>query len=158
MPITVLFEGRTIDAASFEARCRRAAAALHAAGVREGDCVALLMRNSPALLELMLATRAVGALWCPINWHFKRDELDFIVADSGARLLVADAELQAALPAWPIDGVRCFTSPREDGAAPAHDTDGTDWRAFRDTPAHPPAPLASREHGDGLAGYGGHGG
>jgi len=141
MPITVQFEGRTIAADRFETRCRRSAAALHALGVGEGDRVALLMRNSPALLELMLAVRAVGALWCPINWHFKRDELAFVLADSGARLLVADAELQAALPAWPIDGVRCFTASREDAATtPERVAGDADWSVHRDAVPHPPAP------------------
>lgn len=33
--------------------------------------VAIMMRNGPNALEVMLATRWIGAQWCPINWHFK---------------------------------------------------------------------------------------
>ena len=83
----------------------RAAGALQRLGIGDGDTVALMMRNSPTVLELMLACRWLGATWCPINWHFKHDELRHILGDCGAKLFVADApllrELHAAVPPEP---------------------------------------------------------
>ena len=43
-----------------------------------------MLHNAPAMLELMLAARSMGAIWCPINWHFKQAELSYILRDSGA--------------------------------------------------------------------------
>lgn len=95
---TIVFKNQTLTPDAFEDRWRRSAAALRGAGVREGDVVALLMRNSPEALELMVATRHLGAQWCPINWHFKTEEVRFILADSRATVLIADAALLAELP------------------------------------------------------------
>jgi long-chain acyl-CoA synthetase len=43
---------------------------LRSAGVSDGDVVALLMHNCPEAIEIMVATRHLGAQWCPLNWHF----------------------------------------------------------------------------------------
>ncbi|MFO1288166.1 MAG: AMP-binding protein [Rubrivivax sp.] len=108
----------------------RSAAALRQAGVGEGDVVAVLMRNSPLAIELMMAARHLGAQWCPVNWHFLADEVAYVVGNSGAKVLVADAALLAALPGLDTAAATTF-------AAPA-------WEALRDATepmsATPPAP------------------
>ena len=95
---TIVFKGEVLAPEAFEQRSLRSAAALRSAGVGDGDVVALLMRNSPEAIELMVAVRHLGAQWCPVNWHFKTDEVNFILADSGAKVFIADAALLAALP------------------------------------------------------------
>jgi long-chain acyl-CoA synthetase len=128
---TLVFRGEATDPEVFFQRCQRTASALQAAGVAAGDVVALLLHNHPLTLELMLAARWIGAQWCPINWHFKRDEVQYILHDSGARLLVAEPALLEALSGLSLDGLRSFTS--------------TAWPLWRD--AHAPiasAPLAPR--------------
>ena len=142
MQTTIVFEGQVLAPQEFEQRCLRSATALHAAGVREGDVVALLMHNSPLVLELMLAVRHLGALWCPVNWHFKTDEVRFILDNSGAKVLIADAPLLAALPDLvSLEGAN-------DGGAKTWTTRGSlpgvpAWETLRDatTPlGAPPAP------------------
>jgi long-chain acyl-CoA synthetase len=102
MKPTILFEGDTLAAEPYFERVMRAASALQRLGITDADTVALMMRNSPTVLELMLACRWLGATWCPINWHFKHDELRFILGDCGARLFIADSgllhELHGAVP------------------------------------------------------------
>jgi acyl-CoA synthetase (AMP-forming)/AMP-acid ligase II len=102
------FGGECFEGDAFFDRYRRSAAALRSLGVGAGEVVAILLRNEPALLELMLAARWVGARWCMINWHFKADEVRHILADSGARVLVVHADLLAAIRAGIPDGVRVF--------------------------------------------------
>ena len=137
MKPTLEFEGQHIDAESFFHRYQRAAVALRAAGVGEGDVVAMLMRNGPGLLELMLAARWIGALWCPINWHFKADEVQYILNDSGAKLLIADAVLLDALLAGPagpaglkLEGINTFVTARHGdlSALPSLPS----WASYRD--------------------------
>ncbi|HSW24556.1 MAG TPA: AMP-binding protein, partial [Burkholderiaceae bacterium] len=102
MKPTLIFEGRTIESDVLFDRVLRAASALQALGITAADTVALMLRNTPTVIELMLATRWLGATWCPINWHFKHDELQYILGDCGARLFIAEAallrELHSAVP------------------------------------------------------------
>ncbi|MBX9590229.1 MAG: AMP-binding protein [Hyphomonadaceae bacterium] len=94
---------RTLGAAAFAERIARAASGFAALGVRQGDCVALLLRNDFAFLEASLAAVRLGAYAVPINWHFKAEEVAYVLADCGAKVLVAHADLLAgvagALPA-----------------------------------------------------------
>ncbi len=142
MKPSVVFEGRTEDAEVFFARYQRSAAALRALGVGEGDVVALLLRNGPAMLELTLAARWIGALWCPINWHYRSAEVAQILADSGARILVAHADLLERLDGLDLDGIRTFAVAPESAAAEtpvASRTHHADWAGFRDDGARPDA-------------------
>ncbi|MEN3332045.1 MAG: fatty-acyl-CoA synthase, partial [Blastocatellia bacterium] len=62
------------------------AARLIGRGVRAGDRVALLLYDSPIFIAAFLAGAAIGAVSVPINTALSSDEIEFIVADSGARL------------------------------------------------------------------------
>jgi long-chain acyl-CoA synthetase len=106
---TLVCQGRTLGPDAFEAGWRRSAAALAAQGVSDGDVVALMMRNSPEAIELMVATRHLGAQWCPVNWHFKTDEVRYILANSGARVFIADAALLADLRGLDVGGARVWS-------------------------------------------------
>ncbi len=126
---TLIFQSRVHEPRDFQQRCQRSAAALQAAGVGDGDVVALLLRNSPEALELMLATRHLGAQWCPVNWHFKTEEVQYILSNSGAKVLVADAALLSALSGLDTRALQVWTVR---GSAEG----GPDWEALRDaTPA-----------------------
>jgi long-chain acyl-CoA synthetase len=140
------FENQHIDAEHFFQRYQRAAVALRAAGVGEGDVVAILMRNGPGLLELMLAARWIGALWCPINWHFKADEVQYILNDSGAKVLIADAALLQSLLAEPaglkLEGINTFVT----ALVPARHGDSSalpSWADYRDACITPSLPVSA---------------
>ena len=74
------------------ARARAAAAWLEGQGVRPGDTVALWMKNSPAFLDLVFGASHRGAVLLPMNYRLATSEIAYILTDSGAKLLVADAE------------------------------------------------------------------
>ena len=93
MTASVVFGAETIAPAEIERRAARAAAALEAAGIGDGDVVSILLRNEPAYLDVILACRLLGAYHCPINWHFKADEAGYLLRDSGAKLLVSRPDL-----------------------------------------------------------------
>lgn len=71
----------------------RAARSLERAGVGEGGVVAIMMRNEPRFVLLLLAARRIGAYALPINWHFRQDEVGHILNDSGCRLLLVHSDL-----------------------------------------------------------------
>ncbi len=74
-------------------RARLIAGGLAALGVKQGDSVAILMRNDIAFLESAYAVMTLGAYAVPVNWHFKADEIAFVMSDSGARVLIGHADL-----------------------------------------------------------------
>ncbi len=74
------------------ARARAIAAALLAAGVKQGDRVALYLRNCPEVVEAMFATWRIGAVTVPLNATYTADELDYHLRDSGAALVITDVD------------------------------------------------------------------
>lgn len=82
-------------------RVRRLAGALKERGVGRNDVVAFLDKNHPACIELTFAAASLGAANAIINFRLAADELDYVLNDSGAKLLIVGKEF---LPA--IDQVR----------------------------------------------------
>lgn len=83
---------RTDTYADVELRTRRLANALRAAGVGPGDRVAYVGFNHPSLLETFFATARLGAIWVIINARLAPAEVEFILRDSGASVVVHGAE------------------------------------------------------------------
>ena len=65
--------------------------ALRARGVRAGDPVATLPPNWAELIQTLLAVFQAGWQYVPLNTHLTAGEVAYILADSGAAALVADA-------------------------------------------------------------------
>jgi long-chain acyl-CoA synthetase len=96
--MTATFEGlisgeRRLSRGELAARVARAAAGFAELGVAEGASVALLLRNDFSFFEVSLAAMRLGAYAVPINWHFKADEVGYILHDCDARVLVVHADL-----------------------------------------------------------------
>ena len=83
--------GRRFTFAELNARCNRTAQALATLGVRKGDRVGLLLMNGVEFVESFFAIAKLGAIVVPLNWRLVADELAFILADSGATVLIYDA-------------------------------------------------------------------
>jgi fatty-acyl-CoA synthase len=79
------------------AHVTRLAHALRASGVEPGDRVAYLCPNAPALLAAHFAVPLAGAVLVAVNTRLAPEEVRAICAHSGARLMVADTELQETL-------------------------------------------------------------
>ncbi len=146
----VLFEGLFLPTDELQQRAGRASAGLAAVGVGSGDTVALLMRNDVAFLEASLAAGRVGAAPVPINWHGTREEINYVLSDSRAKVLVAHSDLLAPLrPALPPSlHVRVVPTPGTTRQAyhvnaelgdpgPAEDR----WSEWVETPAEEPEPV-----------------
>ncbi|MCB1474882.1 MAG: AMP-binding protein [Rhodobiaceae bacterium] len=82
-----------IDQHELSLNARRAATAIEALGIQEGDVVAMLLRNDIPFIEAGLATQYCGVYAVPINWHSAPDEILYVLKDCGARLLIAHADL-----------------------------------------------------------------
>jgi long-chain acyl-CoA synthetase len=89
--------------AGLSGRVERIAGGLHRLGVKPGDSVCILMRNDIAFIEAAYAAMRLGAYGVPINWHFKPDEINYVLKDSGTSVLIGHADmmhqLREAIPA-----------------------------------------------------------
>src|SRR3954447_23946371 len=81
---------RSYSYADVDARVNQVARALLDRGLRRGDRVAVLMGNSMATVELFFALFRLGVVLVPVNLRFVAAEVAYILADSGARMVVVD--------------------------------------------------------------------
>ena len=70
----------------------RLAREFRARGIEKGDRIALAMRNLPEWPVAFFAATVIGAICVPLNAWWTGPELAFGLANSGAKLLVCDAE------------------------------------------------------------------
>ena len=83
--------------AQWNDRVRRLAGALAARGIGRGDVVSFLDKNHPACVETTLAAATLGAATAIINFRLAGDEIDYVLNDSGAKLLIVGTELLPAI-------------------------------------------------------------
>lgn len=76
---------------------RKAATGFASLGVTEGDCIALLLRNDFVFFEVQQAAAALGAYSIPVNWHGAPEEVLYVLKDARPKVLVAHADLLAAV-------------------------------------------------------------
>ncbi len=81
-----------------EEQALRAAAGLRALGVGKGDRVAALLGNHADFVVAFFATQALGAVFVPIGIREQRPGIGYILAHSGACVLISDAGLQDRWP------------------------------------------------------------
>lgn len=68
---------------------------LIALGVKRGDTVAILSWNCPEWVWTDIAIQSLGAITVPIYPNSAADQVNYILANCGARLLLADSDTQA---------------------------------------------------------------
>jgi len=128
-------------------RALRATRGLHDLGIGAGDRVAVLLRNSIEFLEASIATVPLGAGAVPINWHWRGEEIAYVLRDSGAKALIVHADLWPTIAASVPEGVVLIVVPADrDGAAelPEGALSWPDWVARSEPWAQPPetAPVS----------------
>jgi long-chain acyl-CoA synthetase len=90
---TLSFGDEEFTPEEMSARSAQVAGAMTAIGLKEGDTIALMLRNEPALMDVMLAARQLGLYFTPLNWHFKSEEAAYIMRDCGAKALFVHSDL-----------------------------------------------------------------
>ena len=80
----------------------RVAGGLVAQGISPGDRIAILGQTSPEWTICDLAIDRIGAVCVPIYPTSSRQEREWVLSDSGARMLVAPPELPRGEPVAPV--------------------------------------------------------
>ena len=123
----IVFEGSRLSYGELYRRASRIAQALIAAGIRPGDRVAHLGRNTAAYFELLAGVALARAVIVGINWRLSPAEVTYILDDSEARLLFADGDLAGLAEGAALAGADRIVSLDDPGfavwrdAAPADD-------------------------------------
>lgn len=77
--------------AEYNAHVNQLVKALRRAGLKPGAAVALLSGNRREYYETLGAVNHGGFIVVPVNWHFVAEEVQYMIEDSGAEALIADA-------------------------------------------------------------------
>jgi acyl-CoA ligase (AMP-forming) (exosortase A-associated) len=90
-------------------RVRRFAALLRARGVRRGDRVAIFLRRSADLVVAYLASHFAGAVAVVVNEKLRVQQVEYVLAHSGAVLLVTDGSMLQTMPELDMGSLELVT-------------------------------------------------
>ncbi|KKE79761.1 o-succinylbenzoate--CoA ligase [Bacilli bacterium] len=95
--IAVIDENKEFTYREFGERTDRLAVALHEAGIREGDHVAVMLPNTHYMLESFYGISQLGAVTVPLNYRISASDMEYIINHSDAKMLIVDAEFAAPI-------------------------------------------------------------
>ncbi|HEX8802717.1 MAG TPA: AMP-binding protein, partial [Acidimicrobiales bacterium] len=84
--------GRSVTFGELDERSSRAAQALRAAGVGEGDRVAFIDKNGLEWFEVTFGLAKLGAVSVAVNWRLAPAEMAAIIDDAGAGVVIVGPE------------------------------------------------------------------
>ena len=122
-------------------------------GIKPGDRVAILDKNSDDYLELLFALDKAGAVGVPVNWRLTASEVGKVVDDAAPALLVVGEEFRAS-----ADQVSCrvlgFGELPRNGGDPRRDSEeAVTWQLYTSgTTGLPKGAMLSNRNLFGLTG------
>jgi acyl-CoA synthetase (AMP-forming)/AMP-acid ligase II len=142
----MVFDGVRWSYGQTNERANRLANALRGVGIKKGDRIGILQTNCSQYVESYFAAAKIGAIFVPLNFRAKAEELAYMIGNAGAKaLLVGERYLEMVESMLPglssveqcicLDGVRTGryrfyeelvdSSPAEDIAEEIGDEDIT---------------------------------
>lgn len=95
--VAVHFGSVALTYCEWNQEINRLAHALAREGIRKGDHVGIVGRNSLYFLSVAWAVAKMGAVMVPVNPHLKKEELAYIFDHAGIQAVCADASLQPVI-------------------------------------------------------------
>ena len=86
------FENKRVTFSDLDKKSNQTARALNALGIKKGDRVGVLSKNSPIYFEIIAAAAKMGAVVTSVNWRLAADEIRYVLDDSGSKLIFVGAE------------------------------------------------------------------
>lgn len=124
--LAISYLGRSFTWGQFNDRVRRLAGALAERGIGRGDVVAFLDKNHPACIETTMAAASLGAATAIVNFRLAGSEMDYVINDCGAKIIIVGAELKDS-----IDAIRDkLTHVEEVITVTPEGTDGDEYEAM----------------------------
>jgi 3-(methylthio)propionyl---CoA ligase len=95
--VSTVYEGRSFTWAQTYERCRRFASYLAKQGISEGDTVAAMLPNVPAMNELHFAVGMAGAVLNALNIRLDAPSIAFQLDHGGAKIILVDPEFAGVI-------------------------------------------------------------
>jgi long-chain acyl-CoA synthetase len=90
---------RVVTYGELDALCDAVARGLLKRGLTRGDRVGILAANSTEFLATLYGAQRAGLVAVPVNWRFPPQTVDYVLHNSGARLVLCDEARRSAVPA-----------------------------------------------------------
>jgi fatty-acyl-CoA synthase len=136
--------GTVISFAELEERANRLAHYFRAAGLREGDTVAVLLENNEHVHAVMWAARRSGLYYALINTHLTPAEAAYIVENSGAKAVFGSRALRDV-----CEGLAPHLQDGLPGVLLIADDDVDGWARYPECVAkQPSSPIPDEIEGD----------
>jgi long-chain acyl-CoA synthetase len=94
-------DSRTLTFIQYKEKVDRLACGLRDSGIKKGDRIGVLGKNSLEFFLLYGAAAGLGAIMLPINWRLSADEVAYNLNDCEAKLVFVDQEFQET-----VEGVK----------------------------------------------------
>jgi fatty-acyl-CoA synthase len=95
--LAIIHGKQRVRYADFYARARRLASALAKEGIRKGDTVAVILSNTPPMLEAHYGVPMLGAVLNALNTRLDATAIAFMLEHGGAKVLITDREFSATV-------------------------------------------------------------
>jgi acyl-CoA synthetase (AMP-forming)/AMP-acid ligase II len=108
--IALIYAGRRVTFGEHHVRAQKLAHALHSAGLRQQDRIAVLSQNSAAYLEIFATGELAGYVVATVNFRLAAPEIGYILGDSAPEILFFEAQYAGAIAALrqTLPSIRCY--------------------------------------------------
>ena len=93
----LIFEDRPFTYQEVNLRTNQLCHLLLDLGVQKGDRISVLLYNCHQYIEIFFAISKIGAILVPLNWRLVGPELEFIIKDSGSKMIIFDTEFEEVM-------------------------------------------------------------
>ena len=93
----IIFGDRVLSFRELDDRSSRLAQGLLREGVRAGDRIAYLDKNTPEFFVLLFGVAKLGAVTVGVNWRLQPDEIEHILRDAEAKVIVVGEEYEKTI-------------------------------------------------------------
>ena len=88
--------GRAVSYKELDERSNQIAQLFRSLGLKTGDHIAFQMENNEHFYPLAWGAQRSGLIYTPIHTHLQRDEVEYILANCGARAYITSPKMAAA--------------------------------------------------------------
>ncbi|RWY50051.1 non-ribosomal peptide synthetase [Mucilaginibacter gilvus] len=90
--IAISFHDRSLTYTEVANTANRIAALLVQKGIKKGDIIGLALDRTPEMIISLLAILKSGAAYVPLDPEYPKDRIEFMLEDSGAKILITSAK------------------------------------------------------------------
>src|SRR6202040_272881 len=105
---STIYEGRAFTWSQTYARCRRFASYLASRDIGDGDTIAAMLPNIPAMNEVHFAVPMAGAVLNALNIRLDAASIAFQLDHGGAKIILVDPEFSGVIS----EALKLMTGPK----------------------------------------------